>query len=249
MKSVIRDVPILDLRDIPPEAFARLERIEVVRTVVLSSKNAEAFMRISRLGVRSHLIVDPDETLFVGQIEIGDQFLSSLQDDSKCVILGHPFLDCFSIPLFLAKVRSIRVYGQVLYSQRALAGTLLSRLVRLQGQLLRMPPDALRWIGPTLLDHTRLGSIDRRGIVSIGTITIDPQVSSREIMDSVSQMPQIGEVIGTEEGVSALLSRCAARVGMYRLVAPNRQSRDLDPSSDASIGSPLVHIQGSGATV
>lgn len=244
MPSFIRDVPILDLREIPTRLFGAIGRVEVVRTVVLSSTNADAFMGVSREGVRSHLIIRPEEKLVIGQIPLTDEFLESLPDNSQCVILGHPFLDSFNIALFQSKVRTIRVYGQVLYSDRRLAGTLLSRLIRLQGQFLKTPPNALRWIGPRVLDGTVLKSIDGRGVVSIGRITIDPQVSAKDLTDHIPEITQIGEIVGTEETVSALMSLCKYRVGMYRVVESQAPPTVSALPSDASVGSPLVSIQG-----
>jgi hypothetical protein len=217
MGTIIKDLPILDLRAISAEAFDKIDRVENVRTVVLSSENAEAFMRVPRVEVRSHLILRPDETLYSGQIEFNDAYLQTLTDNTKLVVLGHTFVDKFSVPLFFTKVQSVRIYGQILYSDAACAGALLSRLIRLQGQLLKMAPDAIRRIGPTFIDRDLLTSISGRNIVSIGTLTVDPRVSAKDITDSIGTMTQIGEIRGQEAAVCALLSVCKNRLGTYSL--------------------------------
>src|SRR5882762_10711323 len=152
MGSVIKDVPILDLRAVSAEAISTIDLVENVRTVVLSTENAEAFMRIPRVEVRSQLIINPEETLSIGQIEFNDAFLEKFPENTKLVILGHAIVDGFSIPLFVKKIQSLRVYGQVLYSDVQSVGALMARLERLQGQLLRMQPNAIRWIGSTYLN-------------------------------------------------------------------------------------------------
>lgn len=217
MGTVIRDLPILDLRAVSADAISNIDSVENVRTVVLSTENAEAFMTIPRADVRSHLIVKPDETLRIGQIEFDDDFLSKLPEGTKLVVLGHALVDGFTIPLFLERVRSLRMYGQVLYSDLESAGALVSRLERLQGQLLRMRPDAVRWIGSTHLDANRLASLSGRPVVSIGPITIDPRVKADEITTNISSMVQVGEIKGREESVCALLSVCGRRLGSYTL--------------------------------
>jgi hypothetical protein len=215
--SVIKDLPILDLRTVSAEAIAKIDLVQNVRTVVLSTENAEAFMRIPRLEVRSHLIIKPDETLAIGQIEFNDQFLSGFPDNTKLVILGHTIIDGFSIPLFLKKIQSLRSYGQVLYADSRSVGALTARLERLQGQLLRMQPNSIRWIGHTYLDTKLLETISGRPIASIGPITIDPRVAVSDIHKGISSMVQIGEIIGREEAICALLSVCDRRLGTCSL--------------------------------
>lgn len=228
MGSIIRDAPILDLRTISAEAIAKIDRVENVRTVVLNSENAEAFMRIPRVDVRSHLIIKPDETFSVGQIEFTDSYLEKLPDNTKLVVLGHALIDGFTIPLFLKKIQSIRIYGQILHSDSKSAGALLSRLERLQGQLLTMRPNAIRWIGSTYLDTNLLESIGGRPVVSIGTITIDPRVTPRDITESINSMAQIGEVRGREETTCALLSICARRLGSYSLLVDVKNGNRIE---------------------
>jgi len=180
---------------------------------VLSTENAEAFMRIPRVEVRSHLIIKPGETLSIGQHEFDDHFLDDFPENTKLVILGHAIIDGFTIPLFLKKIQSLRIYGQVLYSESRSVGALTARLERLQGQLLRMQPKAIRWIGQTYLDARVLETIAGRPVVSIGPITIDDRLAVSDITEGISSMVQIGEIIGSEETVCALLSVCDRRLG------------------------------------
>jgi hypothetical protein len=217
MGTIIKDLPILDLRGISPAAISLIDLIENVRTVVLDNKNAEAFMRIPREEVRSQLIIDADETLSIGQIEFNDDFLEAFPDNTKLVVLGHTIIDGFSLPLFLRKIKNLRIYGQVLYSDSKSVGALLARLERLQGQVLRMQPNAIRWIGPTYLDTNALESISGRPIVSIGPITIDHGVATNDITSTINSMVHIGEMIGSEEAICALLSVCDRRLGTYSL--------------------------------
>lgn|SRR5262249_8256305 len=213
----IRDVPILDLRDIPAERLAEIDQVQNIKTVVLSSQNAEAFMRIPRLDVRSHLILKSEEVLSTGQIEFNDGYLSHLQDDSSCVVLGQALIDGFTASLFFQKAKRLRIYGQVLYSHAPSAGALLSRTERLQGQLLAMPANARRWIGATHLDVDRLHSLNGQPVVSIGPIAIDPRVTAADITGNISSITQIGEITAREDLLCALLSRCRIRLGTYRL--------------------------------
>jgi hypothetical protein len=215
--SIIKDLPILDLRTVSAEAISRIDLVENVRTVVLSTENAEAFMQIPRLEVRSHLIIKPDETLSIGQIEFNDKFLEGFSDNTRLVVLGHAIIDGFTISLFLEKIQNLRIYGQVLYSDTRSVGALTARLERLQGQLLRMRPNAIRWIGETYLDTRLLETISGRPIVSIGPITIDPRVAVSDITGGISSMVQIGEIIGREEVICALLSVCDRRLGTCTL--------------------------------
>jgi hypothetical protein len=218
--TIIKDLPILDLRAISAEAISHIELVENVRTVVLSTENVEAFMAIPRVEVRSHLIIKPEETLSIGQIEFNDSFLNKFPDHTKLVVLGHALIDGFNISLFLKKIQSLRMYGQVLYSDAKSAGALMSRLERLQGQLLHMQPNAIRWIGSTYLDTNLLESISSRSVVSIGPITIDPRVTLNDITTNINSMVQIGEIIGREETICALLSVCSQRLGPYTLSQP-----------------------------
>jgi hypothetical protein len=217
MGEVIRDMPILDLRAVSAEAIANIDLVENVRTVVLSTDNAEAFMAIPRAEVRSHLIVKPDETLVIGQKEFDDHFLHGFAANTKLVLLGHALIDGFTTSLFLKNVQSLRMYGQVLYSDSKSAGALMSRLERLQGQLLQMQPNAVRWIGSTQLDVNLLTSVAGRPVVSIGPINIDPEVGADDITKNIDSMVQIGEIRGKEELICALLSVCKRRLGTYEL--------------------------------
>ena len=217
MGTIIKDLPILDLRGISPAAISLIDLVQNVRTVVLDSENAEAFMRIPREEVRSHLIINSDETLSIGQIEFNDRFLEELPDDTRLVVLGHTIIDAFSVSLFLKKIKNLRIYGQVLYSDSRSVGALLARLERLQGQVLRMAPHAIRWIGPTYLDANALESISGRPIVSIGPITIDHGVTTNDITSTINSMVHIGEMIGHEDAICALLSVCDRRLGTYSL--------------------------------
>jgi hypothetical protein len=215
--SVIRDLPILDLRTVSAEAISKIDLVENVRTVVLNTENAEAFMQIPRVEVRSHLIIKSDETLSIGQLEFDDKFLDRFPENTKLVVLGHAIIDGFTIPLFLKKILSLRMYGQVLYSHSGSVGALMARLERLQGQLLRIQPNAVRWIGQTSLDTKALASVSGRPVVSIGPITIDSQLAVSDITAGISSMTQIGEIIGREEAICALLSRCDRRLGTCTL--------------------------------
>ena len=213
MRAVIRDLPILDLRTISIADIGKIERVENVRTVVLNSANAEAFMRVPRTDVRSHLIIKDDEILYIGQIECNDKFLDKLEDNTRLVVLGHVFVDGFTPELFLKKIKDMRMYGQVLYSNTKSVGALLSRLGRLQGQLLQMSPNSIRWIGSTYLDKALLNSVSGYPIVSIGVLTLDPKLTLSDLMMHLKSMVQIGELQGKEETISAFLSVCNRRLG------------------------------------
>ena len=217
MGTVIKDLPILDLRAVSEEAIANIDLVQNVRTVVLSTDNAEAFMRIPRLEVRSHLIIKPEETLVIGQIEFDDRFLEGLPDNTKLVLLGHAIIDGFTLPLFMRKIQSLRIYGQVIYADSKSVGVLMARLERLQGQLLRMRPNSIRWIGQTYLDTKLLENISGRSVLSIGPVTVDPRVAGSAITKQLSSLVQIGDVIGREEAICALLSVCDRRLGTYTL--------------------------------
>ena len=95
---ILKDVPILDLRGIAVDRIAQIDRIENVRTVVLDPRNADAFMRVSRADVRSHIIVGDDELLCTGQIEFDDVYLAGLPDRTACVLLGQGLVDGFTSP-------------------------------------------------------------------------------------------------------------------------------------------------------
>lgn len=214
MRAIVKDLPILDLRSVSEATISGIEEVQNVRTVVLDTSNANAFMRVPRTDVRSHVIVTPDETLVIGQLELTDQYLHSLASRRvKLVVLGHILIDGFTPSLFLQKIEKLRVFGQVLYADSLSVGALLSRLARLQGQFLRMPGGAVRWIGSTYLDGERLASVKGGSVISIGTITIDPAICPRDIASSIRDMAQIGEVRGREEAVSALMSVCSRRLG------------------------------------
>lgn len=217
MGTIISNMPILDLRATPAEAVPNIELVENVRTVVLSTANAEAFMSVPRVEVRSHLIVEPDETLMIGQIELGDGLLNQLPENTRLVILGHAYVEGFTLPLFLQKIKGFRMYGQVIYSDARSVGALLARMERLQGQVLRTRPGAVRWVGSTYLDTNLLASVSGCSVVSIGPITIDPLVNASEITENIDSMVQIGEISGREETISALLSVCNQRLGSYTL--------------------------------
>lgn len=215
MGTVIKGIPILDLRSVSAAAISKIDLVESVKTVVLSTENAEAFMEVPRVEVRSHLIVHPDETLFIGQIEFDDSFLNQLPENTKLVILGHVLIDGFTISLFRERIKTFRVYGQIVYADAKSAGALLARLERLQGQLLRMRPDSIRWIGTTKLDAERLASVGGRAVLSIGPVTIDPEVAATDITQNLRSMVQIGELFGSEEALCALFSVCDRRLGTY----------------------------------
>lgn len=217
MRAVIRNLPILDLRTISVEEMGNIEQVENVRTVVLNSTNAEAFMRVPRVDVRSHLIIKEDEILKIGQIEFNDDFLNTLEDNTRLVVLGHIFVEGLTPELFFRKIPGMRMYGQVLYSNPKSVGIVLSRLERLQGQLLQMAPDSTRWIGARCLDRPLLESISGRSIVSIGELTLDPQITFDDLTAHVKSMVQIGELKGKEETISAFLSICNRRLGPYSL--------------------------------
>ncbi|HLJ27449.1 MAG TPA: hypothetical protein VKY85_12120 [Candidatus Angelobacter sp.] len=217
MGIVIRDLPILDLRAISIAAIAKIERVENIRTVVLNPENAEAFMEIPRVNVRSHLIVRQEEDLRIAQIEFDDEFLGKLADDTKLVVLGHLFVDGFTIPLFFRKVRALRMFGQVLYSDSRSAGALLSRMERLQGQLLQMPSQSIRWIGSTYVDKAALAALSGHSIASIGQVTIAPGITASDIMNNIESMTQIGEIRGKDEVICAMLAVCNRRLGTYTL--------------------------------
>ena len=215
MGTVIRNIPILDLRSVSAEAIAKVDLVENVKTVVLSTENAEAFMEVPRVEVRSHLIIHPDETLFIGQIEFNDTFLNQLPENTKLVILGHVLIDGFTIPLFRERVAAFRVYGQIVYADEKSAGAVLARLERLQGQLLRMRPDSVRWIGSTEVNADKLASVSGRSVLSIGPVKINPEVTATNITRNIDSMVQIGELFGSEEALCALFSVCDRRLGTY----------------------------------
>jgi hypothetical protein len=222
MGTVIRNIPILDLRSVSAEAISKVDLVENVKTVVLSTENVEAFMEVPRVEVRSHLIIHPDETLFIGQIEFNDSFLSQLPENTKLVVLGHVLIDGFTIPLFLERVKTFRVFGQIVYADAKSAGALLARLERLQGQLLRMRPGSVRWIGTTEVNAGRLATVSGRPVVSIGPVTINPDVAPADITRHVDSMVHIGELFGPEEALCALFSVCDRRLGTYRVTVSDR---------------------------
>ena len=106
----------------------------------------------------------------------------------------------------------------MLYSNENNVGALLSRLERLQGQLLRMAPNSSRWIGSTYLDRTLLNAVSGHSVVSIGVLTLDPQLTLNDLTAHVKSMVQIGELKGKEETISAFLSICDRRLGPCTVV-------------------------------
>ena len=219
METIIRDVPILDLRKVSIDAISRIKSVENVKTIVLSPDNVEAFMKVPRVEVRSHLIVHPDESLFIGQIEFNDSFLSQIPENTKVVILGHLLIDGFSTSLFNERVLSLKQYGQIFYSDKRSVGALLARLERLQGQLLTMKPNAVRWIGAVSLTASRLAGLAGQPVISIGPINIDPSLTPEDIKSGISSMVHIGDISGPEESICALLSVCDRHLGTYTIKA------------------------------
>ena len=217
MGTTLKDIPILDLRQVSAEAIAKIDLVENVKTIVLSTENVEAFMEVPRVEVRSHLIIHPEETLFIGQIEFDDAFLNKLPENTKLVILGHAMIDAFSIPLFQERVKSYRHYGQIVYVDERNVGVLLARLERLQGQLLRMQPNSVRWIGTTTVTTEKLAALSGRPVLSIGPLTVDSDLAPSEITEHISSMVQIGEMFGPEEAICALFSVCDRRLGTYTI--------------------------------
>jgi hypothetical protein len=215
MQTIIREVPILDLRKVPIDAISTIKSVENVKTVVVSTENVEAFMKVPRVNVRSHIIVHPDESLFIGTIEFNDSFLSKLPENAKVVFLGHLLIDGFSTRLFNERVQSLRHYGQIFYADKRSAGALLARLERLQGQLIRIQPNAARWIGGTNLTASKLASLAGQPVISIGPINIDPGLTPEDIKSGISSMVHIGEISGPEESICALFSVCDRRLGTY----------------------------------
>jgi hypothetical protein len=215
MQTIIKDLPILDLREVSIDAISRIASVENVKTIVLSTENAEAFMKVPRVEVRSHLIVQPDESLFIGQIEFNDSFLSQLSKNTKLVILGHLLIDGFSTSLFNERIQGLRVYGQIFYADKRSVGALLARLDRLQGQLLRMQPNAVRWIGVTNLTASKLAGLAGQPVIGIGPVNIDPGLTPEDITSGISSMVHIGEITGPEESICALLSVCDRHLGTY----------------------------------
>jgi hypothetical protein len=225
------------------DALQALHLVQDVRTVILSPSNADAFMRISRINVRSHIIVEPDELLTIGHTVIDDSFLAMLPDCSKVTLVGCPFIDGFTISLFLEKVSSLRIFGQALYSDARAAGAFLSRVERLQGQLLETPRHALRWIGPTFLDTELVNNIKGREVVSVGPLIIDSVVTVNDLTANITRLTQVGDIKGREETVCALLSLCAARVGAYEIVTPFLPPPE-DAHDDNHVVNELVSIRG-----
>jgi len=219
MQTTIKDVRILDLREVSIDAISKIKSVENVKTVVLSPENVEAFMKVPRVDVRSHLIVQPDESLFIGQLEFNDSFLSELPENTKLVILGHLLIDGFSTSLFNERVQYLREYGQIFYSDKRSVGALLARLERLQGQLLRMQPNAVRWIGQVDLTAGKLAGLAGQPVISIGPINIDPRLTPEEIKSGISSMVHIGDISGPEESICALLSVCDRHLGTYKVKA------------------------------
>lgn len=224
MSTVIRDIPILDLRHVSSEAISKIDLVENVKTVVLSTENVEAFMQVPRVEVRSHLIIHPEETLFIGQFEFNDSFLSQLPESTKLVVLGHVIIDGFTIPLFRERIKTFRVYGQVVYADARSAGALLARLERLQGQLIRMRPNSVRWIGTTEVNADKLASVSGQSVVSIGPVTISPDVAATDITQHINSMVQIGELFGSEEALCELFSICDRRLGTYSVTESARSA-------------------------
>ena len=215
MQTTIRDVPILDLREVSSDAISMIKSVENVKTVVVSPENVGAFMKVPRVNQRSHIIVHPDESLFIGQTEFNDSFLSKLPENTKVVILGHLLIDGFSTSLFNERVQGLRMYGQIFYADKRSVGALLARLERLQGQLLRMQPNAVRWIGLVNLTASKLASLAGQPVISIGPINIDPSLTPEDIKSGISSMVHIGEISGPEESICALFSVCDRRLGTY----------------------------------
>jgi hypothetical protein len=215
MQTILREIPILDLRKVPIDAISMIKLVENVKTVVVSTENVEAFMKVPRVNVRSHIIVHPDELLFIGTIEFNDSFLSKLPENTKAVFLGHLLIDGFSTRLFNERVQGLRHYGQIFYSDKGSAGAVLARLERLQGQLIRIQPNAARWIGEINLTASRLASLAGQPVISIGPINIDPDLTPEDIKSGISSMVHIGEISGPEESICALFSVCDRRLGTY----------------------------------
>jgi hypothetical protein len=226
MPHVIRHLPILDLRKVSSHSFELLDAVEDVRTVILAPTNAAAFAAIDKKNVRSQLVVYPHETLVVGQLEFDETYLNTLADQRSLVVVGHVFVGTVPSSLLRLKIKSLRMYGQIFFSCAITAGVLQARLERLQGQILEIPPDSLRWVGPTLLDKALLNGRRHLHIVSIGTLTIAPNVTPADLVYSIEAMTQVGELRGRELSIAALLSICKRRLGDYSIL-----TSPVDPKS------------------
>ena len=58
-----------------------------------------------------------------------------------------------------------------------------------------------------------------RPVLSIGTMTVDPQLTAKEIREGISSMVHIGEITGSEEAVAAVFSVCDRRLGTYKVLS------------------------------
>ena len=70
------------------------------------------------------------------------------------------------------------------------------------------------------LTKNRLANLAGRPVLGIGTITINPGLTAKEITEGISSMIHIGEIVGSEEAVCALFSVCDRRLGTYRVQVP-----------------------------
>ena len=218
MKSTIKNLPILDLREVPNEDINKIGLVENVRTVILSKSNFDSFIEVKRKNVRSHLIIEEDEVLVIGQIEFNNEFLSEIQANNKLVLLGHALVDEFDIDIFNKTIKSVRIYGQIFYSNNRCVGALMARLERLQGQMIQMQPSAVRLIGETNLDLKLLYELKSKSIASIGPINIHEEVSPKQIAENIESIAQVGEIRGSEDSVCALMSLCRTHLGPVKVL-------------------------------
>lgn len=174
--TVFKSTRVLDFRDLSPDAIRSIESVEDPHIVLLSPRNAHAWVHVRVSGTATVVEVPDTYRVFTGQPELTPEALALMSAPIGIVVVGQLFLtECDAEQI--VNIKELILFGQA-YVHSPDAKLRLEAVIRPgSGPVLVVPRVHTRWMGDSVLGPEYLSAQHLRPLVAVGALQTSQRIA------------------------------------------------------------------------
>jgi hypothetical protein len=225
--GMVRGVPgkkvvvngVLDLRGVPAEQVAAMEKVVLNGVLLLDEDNRGALAGVQTVINGTMLVAGPDLRVIVGpDHEFSKAMLEGMPPAQQLMIIGNVYFRPDVPPALVAeKLAESHIVGIVIACE-GVHGALMGRaeITGVSVVLADGVRSVVRSVGDNELTQDYLSRLDDgTTYVNVGSTTIAEEVSEKLLSQKIAAYHNIGSTIAPQPLLSLLKTRCATNLGNF----------------------------------
>ncbi len=225
--GMVRGVParravvngVIDLRGVPAEQVAAIERLVVNGVVLLDDANRGSLAGVRAVINGTIIVASPDLRIMVQpDIEVSKAMLAGMAPGQKLIIIGNVYFRPDVPPALVAeKLAEAHIVGTVIACEGVYGALMgIAEVTGVSVVLADGARSVVRSLGDNELTQDYLSRLeDGATYINVGTTTIAEDVSEEMLSQKIAAYHNVGSTVGPKRLLSLLKTRCATNLGNF----------------------------------